>query len=134
MAAPLAELGLFGMLVSAGGIAPESALLLLGPLWAMSLGHSWFVFGSHYEVSSTALRLVNGPWRREVALTDVLRARAIRTLDRGPVVQLDIAYGRKLLLTPVAREALLDALETHPPNPRSFSIDDRTQTFPIPRS
>lgn len=111
VAAPAVELGLFGLLVSAGGIEPESASLLLGILLLMSLGHSWFVFGSYYEVTEAALRIVHGPWRREIALTDVLGARAVRTLDRGPVVHVDLAYGRRLLLSPVEREAFLEALK-----------------------
>ena len=113
VAAPVAELGLFGVLVVAGGIEPESVAALLGLLWLLSLGHSWFVFGGYYQVGGGTLRIVHGPWRREFALTDVLRTRPLRTLDRGPVIQLDLAYGRKLVLSPVEREAFLAALDRH---------------------
>lgn len=116
VAAPVAELGLFGVLVVVGGIETESVAALLGLLWLLSLGHSWFVFGGYYQVGNGTLRIVHGPWRREFALTDVLRARPLRTLDRGPVIQLDLAYGRKLVLSPVEREAFLAALDRHPAN------------------
>lgn len=116
IAAPIAELGLFGVLVSYGGIEPEGAALLLGLLWGISLGHTWFVFAAWYEVSDTTLRMVHGPWRREIALTDLLRVRLVRTLDRGPVVDVDVVYGRKLLLSPVEREELIGSLEARQPN------------------
>ena len=100
IAAPLVEVGLLVLLIG-GGIELESALSLVVPLWLLSLGHSWFVFGTHYEISDSALLVTHGPWRREFPRTDVLGARLVRTLDRGPAAQIDLAYGRTLLLTPI---------------------------------
>lgn len=125
-AAPIAELAIFGILVTVGGISPESAVVLLAVLWSLSLGHAWLLLGSRYELTSTTLRIVHGPLRQEVALTDILRARAIRTLDRGPVVEANIAYGKRLVLSPVEREALVQALQP--------TVSDRFDpTKPLPQ-
>jgi hypothetical protein len=113
LAAPTIEFMLFGVLITFGGIATEPAAAFTAVLMSLSLTHAWFVLASHYEVTSSGLRIVHGPWRRDIKLTDVLAARPQRTLDRGPVVQVRLAYGRELCLTPRDRAAFLDALEAH---------------------
>ena len=127
VAAPTIEFALFGLLVSYGHIAPESAAAFAAILMFASLVHSWFVLGSRYEVSPSALRIVHGPWRRNIPMTDVLAARPIRTLDRGPVIQLRLAYGRRLLLSPTDRTAFLDALQAHAPHLEVHAVELATR-------
>jgi len=119
VAAPFLELGLFGILVSVGGIAPDAALVLAGPLLLVSLGHAWFLFAARYEVGDGVLRIVHGPWRRETPLTDILEARPLHALDRGPVIELKLAYGRRLVLSPVERGRFLACVEAGQPLLRS---------------
>ena len=94
-----------------------------------SLLHSWFVFGSRYELNSSTLRIVHGPWRRAVPLADMLGARPLRTLDRGAIVQLRLAYGRELRLTPRDRVAFLDALEARAPYLAVHAIESATRSL-----
>ncbi|MDA0351846.1 MAG: hypothetical protein O3A10_06510 [Chloroflexi bacterium] len=114
--APAVEFLLFGILVTYGDTTTESAAAIASLLMAVSFIHSWCVLGSRYELSDESLWIVHGPWRRRFGLGDVLAARPIRTLDRGPVVQVRLAYGRQLLLTPDDRGAFLDALQAHVPH------------------
>lgn len=84
-AAPTIEFLLFGIIVAYGDTSPESAAAFASLLMIASLLHSWFVFGSRYELNSSTLRIVHGPWRRAVPLADMLGARPLRTLDRGAI-------------------------------------------------
>ena len=126
--APMTEFLLFGVLIAYGDTAPESAAAFAALLMVASMLHAWFVLGARYEVTSTALRIVHGPWRREIALGDVLGACPLRTLDRGPVVQLRLSYGRQLLLTPRDRTTFLDALEAQVPYLEVHAVEAATRS------
>ncbi len=128
VAAPTLEFLLFGSLIAYGHMPPESAAAIAAVLMAASMVHAWFVLGSRYEVSDTALSVVHGPWHRRIPLGDVLAARPLRTLDRGPVVQLRLAYGRRLLLTPLDRSSFLDSLEAHAPHLEVHAIEAATRS------
>lgn len=121
------ELGLFPALVGFGGVDFGSAAAFTALLLAATLGHAWFVLGARYELTRSSLRLVHGPWRRSVAIPDVLGALPLRTLDRGPIVRVELTYGRQLVLTPVDREEFLDALERVQPNLRVHAIERATR-------
>jgi hypothetical protein len=128
IAAPTIEFMLFGSLIAYGHTPPETAAALAALLMLCSFLHSWFVLGSRYEVDASVLRIVHGPWRRTVPLTDLLAALPLRTLDRGPVVQVRMAYGRLLVLTPLDRTAFLDALEAHAPHIELHAVEVATRT------
>lgn len=128
IAGPSAEFLLFGALISYGETPPESAAALAALLMAASMLQAWFVLGARYEITNTALHIVHGPWRRTIGLGDVLGARPLRTLDRGAVVQLHLAYGRQLRLTPLDRAAFLDALEARTPHLEVHAIEAATRS------
>lgn len=128
VAAPTVEFMLFGALISYGNTPTESAAALAAVLMAASMLHAWFVLGARYEVTKSALHIVHGPWHRRIELSDVLAALPLRTLDRGPVVQLRLAYGRQLLLTPIDRAAFLDALEARSPHLEVRAIEAATRS------
>lgn len=128
IAAPVIEFLLFSALIAYGGTPPESAAAFAAVLMGASLLHSWFVFSSRYELDETDLRIVHGPWRRRIALENVLGARPIRTLDRGPVIQVDLVYGKHLLLSPRERTTFLDALEAHVPHLTVHAVEAATRS------
>jgi len=127
IAGPTLVFLLFAGLTSHGTTPPESAAAVMAVLLAGSMLHAWFVLGGHYEVTMSDLHIVHGPWHRRIPLGDVLAALPLRTLDRGPVVQLRLAYGRQLLLTPLDRTAFLDALEAHTPHLEVHAVEAATR-------
>ena len=128
LAAPAIEFLLFVVLVASGNMSLESAVTLIAPLATASLLHAWFVLGTHYELTTSTLRVVHGPGRRNIALADVLSALPLRTLDRGPVVQLKLAYRRELRVMPADRRAFLDALEGATPHLEVHAIEAATRS------
>jgi hypothetical protein len=70
---------------------------------------------------------VHGPWRRTIALGDIIAARPVRTLDRGPVVHMHLTYGRRLVLSPADRTGFLDALEAQIPHLQVHAIEAATR-------
>lgn len=126
--APALEFVLFGALISYGRTPPESAAGLSAVLMGASMLYAWFVLGSRYELSDAALHIVHGPWHRRIPLTDVLTALPLRTLGRGPVIRLSLAYERQLLLTPVDRMSFLNVLEAQAPHLEIHAIEAATRS------
>jgi hypothetical protein len=127
LAAPAFEFVLFGVLISYGDVAPEGAAPLVALLILGSIAQSWLLYSAHYRITEHAIEIVHGPLRRRIALVDVLGAVPLRTLDRGAVVQLRLAYGRTAVLTPHDRTAFLGTLEARAPHLASDGAEAATR-------
>jgi membrane protein YdbS with pleckstrin-like domain len=122
-----------------GWIIPVMLVAIVGVIWAlievMITATPWFiriavaattvlVLGllfsiftrTHYTVTHGELRVVSGPFRRTIPLSDITNIEASRNLLSSPALSLDrlkISYGNNkyVLISPADKSGFLNAVE-----------------------
>lgn len=75
----------------------------------------WLLRGTYYEVSSDTLRIVCGPYRQRILISDITAIEPTRSMLSSPALSLDrlrIRYGkiRRVLVSPADKRGFIRAL------------------------
>lgn len=75
----------------------------------------WLLVGTHYTVERDEIRIVSGPFRWKVPISEITEVKATRNPLSSPALSLDrlsIRYGerRRIMVSPADREGFLKAI------------------------
>lgn len=110
----VAELGALVALATQVADPVLVTVLILASLLIAALV-AWIILGIRYVVDREWLRIVAGPFRWRIRLTDIVAVEASRSPLSSPAASLDrlrIRYGkrRRILVSPADREGFLRAI------------------------